>query len=218
MSFLSKLLGNKQDWSDAPTNTDGLTKFIVANDLHIGSKYQDNPNALEELKKLNHDGYTILNGDLFDFACSEKEDLWWIDLAFINFKSIFQDHYIMGNHERNGVQYAPLVKKTIAGLYVGFAHGDLIANYEKWSTYRKKKPGASWLGLLVTSILDDLDHLKAMRPLPKRFLFEAYRYCIRHGLDALVCSHFHPEAERRYSVYGKTIIILPAHKVNEVYI
>ena len=81
-----------------------------------------------------------------------------------------------------------------------------------------KPPGASWLGRIVADIFDDLDHLKALRPLPKQFLPNAVKYCETYGLDYLVCGHFHCEAERRYYVDGKVIIILPAHKVNEVWI
>ena len=218
MSFLSRIFSNKKAWSDAPANTNGLTKFIVANDLHIGSKYQDNDMALGELGKLKNDGLTILNGDLFDRACAKKDDLLWLDLIFQRYVRTFGDNYVMGNHERNGVETYPLIKKTNAGLVVGFTHGDLLSNFDKWLMYRMKPPGASWFGLLITSLFDNLDHIKAMRPLPEKFLHNAVKYCQTYSLDYLVLGHFHPESERRYYIDGKVIIVLPAHKINDVYI
>ena len=52
MTLFSQIFGNKQDWQSAPRASEGLTKFIVANDLHIGSEYQDNHNAFACLSAL----------------------------------------------------------------------------------------------------------------------------------------------------------------------
>lgn len=209
----------KKDWQDAPKDTTGLTCFKVVNDLHIGSKYQDNPSALSILNSLENDGFTVLNGDIFDLACCKKKEVYGLLGFYRHFVSKFGDAYKLGNHERLGVDNSPLIKRTsFTNLVVGFTHGDLISDYEKWSEYRLKPHGAGFFKLLFTDFLDDLDHLKAMRPLPKKFLPNALAYCEKFGLDVLVCGHFHCEAERRYNVNGKLIIILPAHKVNYLYI
>lgn len=215
---MMSLFKHKQDWYPAPTNTTGMTKFIVACDLHIGSKYQDNPFALEELSKLNNDHYTILNGDIFDRAACKPKDVIYLTVHMKRYEEVFGRFYVLGNHERAGVEYEPLIITTYNSVTIGFAHGDLISDRAKWAKYRMKPPGASWLGLIIADIFDDLDHLKAMRPLPKKFLPNAVEYCKTYSLDYLVCGHFHVEAERRYYVEGKVIIILPAHKVNEVWI
>lgn len=215
---MMSLFKKKQDWYPAPTVTTGMTRFLVANDLHIGAKYQDNPDAPEELSSLKCDGFTILNGDIFDRACCPKKDVAYLTTLMNNYIRHFGEFYIFGNHERGGGSSVPLVIITENMLRVGFAHGDLISNYEKWAKYRQKPPGASWLGLIIADIFDDLDHLKAMRPLPKKFLPNAVKYCQTYNLDVLVLGHFHVEAERRYYVDGKVIIILPAHKVNEVWL
>lgn len=212
------LFKKKKDWHDAPEPRTGMTKFIVACDLHIGSKYQDTPNALAELYTLKNDGFTVLNGDIFDRACCPKKDVERLSTLMLNYIGKFGAYYLMGNHERNGIKHEPLIITTDIMMRVGFAHGDLISNYAKWATYRLKPPGASWLGLIIADILDELDHIKAMRPLPKEFLPNAVKYCKTYSLDYLVCGHFHCETERRYYVDGKVIIILPAHRINEVYI
>lgn len=208
----------KQDWLPAPEPRTGMTKFIVACDLHIGSKYQDNPNAVRDVYKLRNDGRTILNGDIVDRACCQKDMISILTDQMNVYVSRFGDFYIMGNHERNGIKFEPLILTTETMMRVGFAHGDLISNYAKWAKYRMKPPGASWLGLIIADLFDDLDHLKAMRPLPKEFLPNAVKYCKTYSLDYLVCGHFHCETERRYYVDGKVIIILPAHRINEVWI
>lgn len=212
------LFKKKQDWYPAPEPRAGMTKFIVACDLHIGSKYQDNPNALAELYTLKNDERTVLNGDLFDRACCPKEDVPRLTTLMNSFIDKFGRYYILGNHERWATESRPAITTTENMLRVGFAHGDLISNYKKWAKYRMKPPGASWLGLIIADIFDDLDHLKAMRPLPKQFLPNAVKYCKTYALDYLVLGHFHVEAERRYYVDGKVIIILPAHRINEVWI
>jgi len=212
------LFNRKQDWLPVPEPRTGMTKFIVACDLHIGSKYQDNDNAVYELEELKNDGFTVLNGDLVDRSACKRKDVEFFTIYMNELIKKFGAYYIMGNHERNGIKYEPLIITTENMMRVGFAHGDLISNYEKWSKYRQKPLGASWLGLIIVDIFDDLDHLKAMRPLPKEFLPNAVKYCRTYSLDYLVCGHFHVEAERRYYVDGKVIIILPAHRINEVWI
>lgn len=222
MRYIKAFLFNKYDhkWSSAPTDKTGLTPFRIANDLHIGSEYQDNPNALQELSQLKYDGSTILLGDIFDLACCKKSRVEELEYFLKKFVGIFGENYIMGNHERNGVSdfYSVLSYITQSGKRYAFTHGDLISDFDKWSKYRKKPRGASFFQLLFTKFLDDLDHLKAKRPLPKGFIERAYDYCVQNNVDGVVCGHFHPEEERRYYYQGKTIIILPAHKVNEVWL
>lgn len=221
LRYLKAYLFGKYDhkWESAPTDHTGLTMFTVANDLHIGSEYQDNPNAFEELCKLNNDSSTILIGDIFDLACCPKDRVFELENLMNTFIIRFRDSYIMGNHERNGgLDDIALSHRTKAGKYFAFAHGDLISDYDKWSKYRLKPRGASFFQLLFTKFLDDLDHLKAMRPLPDGFIERAYEYCVKNKVDGVVCGHFHPEKERRYYYQGKTIIILPAHKINQVWL
>lgn len=101
MNLITSLFKHKQDWYPAPTNTNGMTKFTVACDLHIGSKYQDNPNALAELYTLKNDGMTILNGDIFDRACAKPKDVPYLTSLmnfFINkfcFYSINEKEFIL---------------------------------------------------------------------------------------------------------------------------
>lgn len=220
MRYLKAFLFNKYDhvWQSAPTDHTGLTAFTVANDLHIGSDYQDNPNALQELNELKNDGSTILDGDIFDLACCKKSKVPELEDLATKFMLRFGINYIMGNHERNGLEEHVVSFRTQAGKYYAFTHGDLISDFDKWSKYRLKPRGASFFQLLFTRFLDDLDHLKAKRPLPKGFIERAYEYCVQNNVDGVVCGHFHPEEERRYYYQGKTIIILPAHKINEVWL
>jgi len=219
MRYLKAFLFNKYDhtWSSAPTDKTGLIPFKIANDLHIGSEYQDNQNALQELSQLENDGYTVLNGDIFDLACCKKDKVEELEAHMYEYIQKFGIRYLMGNHERRGCDTSCIVAKTNNGSFA-IVHGDLISDYDKWYKYRCKPRGASFLSLLFTRFLDDLDHLKAKRPLPKGFIERAYQYCIKHNVDGVVCGHFHPEEERRYYYQGKTIIILPAHKINEVWL
>ena len=208
----------KKDWHDAPTVTTGLTRFMVANDLHIGSKYQDNPNALNEVSLLKKDGRTVLNGDIFDLACCPKKDVEKYTFLMEQFNKKFGFYYVHGNHERTDLVSAPMVLLTDTMLKVGFAHGDLLSDPERWFHYRLKPKGANWFQLLMVDLFDDLDHIKAMRPIPEQFLKNAVECCKKNDLDVLVCGHFHVEKERRYYIEGKVIIVLPAHRINEVWI
>lgn len=221
LRYIKAFLFNVYDhkWASAPTDHTGLTMFTVANDLHIGSDYQDNPNALQELNQLKVlDIYMILLGDIFDLACCKKSKVPELEYLMNKYSTIFGVDYIMGNHERNGLEDRVISYRTKAGKYYAFTHGDLISDYDKWSKYRLKPRGASFFQLLFTKFLDDLDHLKAKRPLPEGFIERAYEYCVKNKVDGVVCGHFHPEEERRYFYQGKTIIILPAHKINRVWL
>lgn len=219
MRYIKAFLFNKYDheWFSAPKDKTGLTPFNIANDLHIGSEYQDNPNAMQELSRLENDGRTFLNGDIFDLACCEKDDVKVLEAFMYRYINKFGRNYLMGNHERSDVSERCVIVTTENGSFA-ITHGDLISDYDKWSKYRLKPRGASFLNLLLTRFLDDLDHLKAKRPLPKGFIERAYEYCVQNNVDGVICGHFHPEEERRYYYQDKTIIILPAHKVNEVWL
>lgn len=194
------------------------TKFIIANDLHIGSYYQDNPNAWKELLDLTHDQKTILLGDIFDLSCCKNKDVERLSNLMNKQMEKFGDHYIMGNHERNGVNLFPLKKTLKSGQVVGFAHGDLIYKPQKWIKYRKKAHGASWIKLLFTRIFTHFDFIKGIRPLPDEFINHAYEYCIFNNLDILVCGHFHPDSQHEVFINNKRLIVLPAHKINEVWL
>ena len=228
--YIKSFLGlSKKDWQDAPNETIakalGKTLFTVANDLHIGSKYQDNENAIIDLAFLQNNGFTVLNGDIFDPRCCSESSVQYVREAILFSIDKFGEYYRMGNHEawegyllcKKPIHYSPLVIRS-NGKNIGFSHGDLISDFKKWLKYRMKKHGSNKFKLLVTDFLDDLDHLKAMRPLPKKFLPNAYEYCLKYDLDILVCGHFHPEAERRYFYKDKEIVILPAHKINKVWL
>lgn len=225
MEYIKAFLGlNKKDWFDAPIDKTGLTKFIVATDWHIGSKYQDMKDALTQVMRLIPNGRTVLTGDIGDRSSCPKNKVNEVTTLINVLKAKFGKYYIYGNHERMGFpskeDYAPLILQNDAGDSIGFTHYDLISDYDKWSKYRAKEPGASWLKLLQVDLFDDMDHLKAKRPLPKGFLDRAIKYAKHYGLKKLVGGHFHVESERRYidKDSGIEVVLLPAHKINEVWL
>lgn len=222
MRYLKALFGKyDHEWTTPnyhPVAVQGLTKFKVANDLHIGSEYQDNPNALAELVVLANDGRTVLNGDIFDLACCSKATVTPLRDLVSFYQRRFGKFYRLGNHERMSRDHDDLIITTDAGKRVLFEHGDLISDFKKWYAYRLKEQGSSKLGLKITKLLDNLDHIKKMRPLPKGFIENAARMCVNVNADAIVVGHFHVERERRYYHQGKEIVILPAHKINEVWL
>ncbi len=219
MDYIKAYLGlAKKDWEDEPTDIFGMIDFDVFTDIHHGSKYEDNPNAFKELKTLPPSPRLVLTGDIIDRSCCSLEDVIRLTEAMYELKKIHGPRYIMGNHERNGISFEPYLFLLPDGRVVGFTHYDLISDYDKWSKYRMKKPGSNWLGLLKTDILDDMDHLKAMRPLPKGFLDSAVKYCNHYGIDILIGGHFHVAKQRRYKKQGKQIILLPAHRKSKVWV
>lgn len=206
-------------WTNGPSDISGLELVKVANDLHIGSDYQDNPDSMAEVVMLENDGRTVLNGDIVDLACCPEENSKMLLIFFHGLKAKFQDFYELGNHERMGVEEKkPLIITLNSNKRYLFEHGDMLSNPKKWGPYRSKKHGSSKGGRLITRILDNLDHVKAMRPLPKNFIEKAAEKCIQLHCDGAVFGHFHVEKERRYLYNGKQIIILPAHKINQLWL
>lgn len=189
-----------------------MNLWTVANDCHIGSKYNDDPTLKDKLLKLRNDGKTILNGDIGDLACCKNKDVDDVQLFVNHLKAIFGNRYIFGNHEREGLRDRYFVKD---GIF--FTHGDLDSNYDKWSKYRVKPKGAAWYKLPFIAILDGLDFFKDKRPLPKGFLEAAAAKAIDNGCHTYVCGHFHPVKMREYMVRGVRIVVLPAG-INQVWL
>lgn len=197
------------------------SKFLVGNDWHYGSEYMDNMEVPHYIDDILHDKFPeiILNGDIIDMSCCPVSQV--SRLRSIQEKLIKKlgENFRFGNHCRKGVQYYDLVKTTVLGKKVWFEHGDLIGkNAEKWFKYRHKPAGSTKLGLLKTKLFDSMDWLKAKRPLPKNFIEDCHFEMDAKGYDIAVLAHFHPDKARRYEYKGKVIIILPAHKLNEVWL
>lgn len=215
------------EWQSAPKDTAGLTRFLVANDLHIGSEYQDNPLALDQVLALENDGKTILAGDICDFSCCPENKLENLMEIYKNLRHKFANYYLTGNHERDGMGTRSIILSVRNVAQVYFTHGDLDSNFSKWFKYRYGKKGASKLKLIQTKLFDNLDWIKARRPLPDGFLENAAKKAIENNCEYYVCGHFHVEEQRRYLVNvkssegwvrGVVVIVLPAHKINEVWL
>lgn len=178
-------------------------KFIIANDCHLGSKYNDDSSLYATIPNLKADKHTILLGDIIDLACCKEEHVDALIESRLMLKLKHGDNYISGNHERD--IYSTF--RVIGNVF--FAHGDLEANFEKWSKYRAKGFGAGKFKRHIVSLFDKMDFIKAKRPLPKVFLDNAAEIAKRNNCDYYVCGHFHPETKRVINHNGVTIIIMP---------
>lgn len=193
----------------------------VINDLHIGSEYQDNPNA-QDLVDAVFNGTTsqwfFALGDIYDFVCAPSKNLYDMSEKFYKLRERLKNRYRMGNHEAEGVEAVELVERLPNGTVVWLDHGDLITadQRKRYLPYRKRQHGASRKDLAKVEFLDHLDFFKAKRPLPKDFIETVTLRMIKDNFDVYICGHFHVEAQRYYTYKGKLIIILPAHQLNKV--
>jgi predicted phosphodiesterase len=218
-----KALFGKYDhkWTEPPKNTQGLTRFLVGNDWHIGSKYQDNPFITETLYDILStpvDPYLVLNGDIFDFTCAPKSELPHLYRLYEKTRAHLGNRLISGNHDTKKPHSTDLILETGSGKRVLFEHGDLISDHAKWAKYREREHGASNFKLFQTALFDNMDWVKSKRPLPKGFIERASQRLHDLNCDVLVVGHFHVESERRYNFNRKTIVILPAHRLNKVWL
>lgn len=227
MRYLKALFGKyDHEWTNGPQTTLGKHKYLFGNDWHLYSKYCDNPALMDLLDKWLELGFPedlYFLGDIFDFACMPKDRVESAQLKFKNVMEEMKDRYIFGNHEREGLgSVVKIITSKANGRKYALVHYDLQVDAtkgnHKWRDYRFKPQGASWLSLIKTSLLDSMDWLKARRPLPKGFIEHCASYCRDLGVDGIVGGHFHVEAERRYYFEDKEIIVLPAHKLNEVWL
>lgn len=198
-------------------------EFIdVANDLHYGSEFQDNPDVPEIILSMKPDKKTYAIGDIFDRSCCPKSRVESLTIEMSDFIIKMGDAYVYGNHERAGINHSHIIHQLRSGKKVYLTHGDLESDPEKWIDYRMKKElGASKLGLLRVKLFDNMDWIKAnifYNKLPKGFLERAAAKAKAFHCDYYVCGHFHVTSERRYNVNGVTIILLPAHKLNRVWL
>ena len=197
-----------------------MIKYTIYNDLHIGSKYQDNPNAQKEIEaylftELDHTN-VILNGDILDFTCAPRKNLHWMYDLRDALRAKFGAYYRMGNHEACGIDDYDLVIPSSNNRFYLVEHGDLLSDYVKWSKYRQKSHGSSKLGQIKTALFDKMDWLKGNRKLPTEFVKNAIAKCKRLGLNGIIVGHFHPLKRIDIHEQGIHIIVLPAHYKNEV--
>lgn len=186
------------------------TVFLVVNDLHIGSKYCDDPMAKVTLDNFFNDGKTILNGDIVDRTASPKKDQETLAAYMKTLIEKWGDAYISGNHEASFFNIKT-IRTTASGKKVMFTHGDLIKDYAKWSAYRLKTPGAGPLKLLWVAFADTQDWVKdkintsKLEPMFKNAAAEAKDA----GCDYIIMGHLHPTKTIDVVRNGVRIMILP---------
>lgn len=187
-----------------------MTQFLVVNDLHIGSKYCDDPMAKTALDNLVNDGKTILNGDIVDRSASPKKDQETLAAYMKSLIKKWGDAYISGNHELSFFN-TKTYRITTSGKKVMFTHGDLIKDFDKWSAYRMKTPGAGLIKLLWVAFADTQDWVKdkintaKLEPMFKNAAAKAKEA----GCDYIVMGHLHPNKAIDVVRDGVRIMILP---------
>lgn len=188
-------------------------KITVYNDIHLFSKYNDDPSLKGLLDKESADGSVILNGDIVDCSACKKKDAAKARAYQKSLMIKFDDYYIKGNHDLLPYWYDKLIiGKTL------FTHGHLIGKPErvaKWKKYEHKSPGAGFLKQIWVGIADDADWLKGLRPLPEDVIDKAVKLALDHGCVEVVLGHYHPLKELRYKQKGVTIRCLPKGR-NEI--
>ncbi len=234
LRYMKALFGiYDHEWKTERNDYRGRELHNIGNDWHIGSKYCDNP-SLEHLVQTWIDDpskippNTRLIGDIVDLKCCPPEKVSFLRRLRDKLMEILL--YKLGNHDGvQGVKPSMILNgsrynfvKTQSGRKYAEEHGHLLIDEVKknthWQDYSMQPDGASKLKLMKVDLFDDLDWVKARRPLPKGFIEAAAQRAIDLGVDGMIFGHFHVEAIRFYNYRGKEIIILPAHKLNEVWL
>lgn len=82
-------------------------EIFVISDLHIGSEYQDNPYALDMVRKIqtlspDKSKWIYSIGDIFDFVAAPEINLGWMYDEFAKIFIFLFKKYRLGNHEAFG--------------------------------------------------------------------------------------------------------------------
>lgn len=186
-------------------------QFLVVNDLHIGSKYCDNPLAKQTLDSLVNDGKTILNGDIVDMSCCPKKDVNKLREYQQQLIEKWSDKYISGNHDLRGLSKISYIAETESGERVLFTHGDLVKDFKKWSSYRIKDPGAGIFKRAWVAFADTQDWIKNKINLSNlEPMFEqAVNWAVSKNCTVVVMGHLHNTKKIEVMHRGINIIILP---------
>lgn len=184
-----------------------MRNALVVNDIHIGSKYNDDPEAKSKLDKLIPDGVTVLNGDIVDLSACKKKDVKQLRAYQDRLKEKWGYFYIRGNHDLMPTWYKELIiGKTL------FTHGHLVGDSKrvaKWTKYENKKAGANFWKLIWVDVADDMDWIKGMRPLPDDIIRSAAKLAKSYGCVEVILGHYHPLKELRYEHDGVVVRCLP---------
>lgn len=172
-----------------------------------------------------------LNGDVVDLKCCPHNKLSYYMQMHDDLVSLFnppgkEPHLNDGNHcvrvwitKDWHERYIKIVSPS--GRVMAIEHGhrllDELKGKPKWQKYCDKPCGANKWDLIKTDILDDMDWLKAKRPLPKGFTDFADQRAFNLGADIISFAHFHTEGQRWYKKARSHVHINPAHTLNHVW-
>lgn len=189
-----------------------MTSFLFINDIHLGSKYNDNPDWKSMLDKLEVHPRTFLNGDIVDMSCMPKNQVFRGRLYQEQLIEKWGEQYVSGNHDLRGMDNWMRIAATDKGNRVLVTHGHRVGNRKriaKWDKYTKKAAGAGKLKLIWVDIADDMDWLKGIRPIPQDVIDCAVMYAQTYSCKYVVLGHFHPNHKIVVEKNGVKIFFLP---------
>lgn len=179
-------------------------KYKLYADTHLYSPIEILRNeVLSEVQK----EHVLFLGDIFDLANVAKDEIKKAQTTYAAFKSIHKGNYIDGNHERVSKLNQIIVKNGIV-----FAHGDMEANPDKWTEYRKKPHGAStFKRKVIIPFIAEAEQIKNRKP-KQDFLERASVLTKSNNCHTYICGHFHTKEQIDITYKGIRIIILKRGK------
>lgn len=189
-----------------------MRKAIVFNDIHLFSKYNDDPSLKDKLDSVspNFDdegAVVVLNGDIVDLSACKKKDVKSAKEYQNYLLKKWGKFYVRGNHD--------LLPEGVFQLVIGqtmFVHGHLNGDSKrvaKWLRYERQSAGAGWLKQLWVGVADDMDWLKGIMPLPNDVVKSVAALARSYGCTEVILGHFHPLTELRRIENGVTVRCLP---------
>lgn len=184
-------------------------KFLIANDLHLGSKHATH--TLDEVIGIiyaNSGIRTVFNGDIVDLAnCKHNEvKKWKEELCYIARKvTQFGGVFIRGNHSLDHVDAPDFA--IVDNVY--FTHGDLgfIWPKEKAEKYREKDCGAGFFKRTASQFYDVFRKFKPFKP-TQMFYKKCDEVIAEFNPRAIVLGHFHPKENIIFDYKGVKVYIL----------
>ena len=178
-----------------------MTKYKIFADTHIFSPIEI---MREETLAEPADRNTVFLGDIIDAANCKKSEVGFADDLMNVLMKRHRKNYISGNHSRLGMSGSIMTQDGVV-----FTHGDLQANYKKWSKYRSEPWGAGEFkrrfiipfireAELIINRKPSEDFLKAASDVARMFCCHTY-----------VCGHFHHKELINISYNGIRIVIVP---------
>lgn len=188
-----------------------MEKLFFYADVHlfspIASHSKNDILSLEPKKNL------FFMGDIVDRANCEKSKTAEATETMKYLESKHGSHFIFGNHERNSIngnQY--YLHEAESGARAIFAHGDLEANFEKWTEYRDKKIGAGFLKRkFLVPFIREAEEIIDRKP-KKEFLENVKALCAKNWASIYICGHFHVKEIMEFDHEGIRIVMLPRGK------